>query len=116
VLEEAETVPTEIGMRFDFSRSSGDVRLRLSTIVVGMGILLIVSLLPFFQAPFGGAYYWRWLSALTALLGCVALYRRETGHVALASAMMTVVALGVFLLTVLMPLGYSVAMRLFMSE
>jgi uncharacterized membrane protein YccC len=97
--------------------SASEHRLRLSVLVVGCGLLILVSLaVPFFQPPFGGDRYWQWLCGVTVLLGAMSLFRRERGALAIVATIVTVAAGGLLLSTVMVPLAYSVAMRLFMPD
>lgn len=90
---------------------------RVSIFVVGLGLLLLLSLLiPHFQVPFLGDRYWQWLSGITVILGGFALLRGERGRLGLACAVATLGAAGVLTLTVVVPFVYSVAMRLFMPD
>jgi len=105
----------------DFSQTGPPSQsFRLSILTVGCGALLLVSLLPFSRAayvePAFGDQYSLWLGGSTLLFGVAALIRRERGHLALASAMMTVVVIGLLVFAVVVGGGSVLAMRLFMSN
>jgi hypothetical protein len=89
----------------------------VSILVLGCGLLILISFaIPFFEVPFGGDRYMQWLSGLTLLLGVGAFLRRERGPLAVAAAVVTLGAGALLLLTVLIPFGYALAMRLFMPD
>jgi hypothetical protein len=95
--------------------ASATQRFRLSVVVVGLGLLLAVSMANPYQAPpFGGHHYLHWLAGIITILGMVALFRRERGHIALASAVATVGALGFLLLSLLVGTLSAAAIKLFM--
>ena len=89
-------------------------------LTVGCGVILFVLLLPFSRTPdavrLSGGEYVAWLGGATVLLGGIALVRRERGHLALASAMITVAVIGLILFTVVVGLGSAVLMRIFMPD
>ena len=105
-------------LRIDFSPSEKPLhKVRVSAIVVGLGLLLCVSALnPYQSPPFGGHHYLQWLAAIIVVLGIASLARRERGHLALASAMVTVAAGGLLVVTLLIAFGSVIALKLFMSE
>src|SRR5262245_21390040 len=90
---------------------------RLSIAVVGCSALILVSFVtPFFHVPFGGPRYMQWLSGFTLLFGTLMWLRREHGSAALAARVVTVASAALLLLTVAVPLGFALAMRLFMEN
>src|SRR5687768_2364872 len=92
-------------------------RLRLSVFVLGLGLLIAVSfMLPYPQVPFGGDRYMQWLFAATLVLGVAAIIRRERGAAAIVAIAVTVLAGGLLLLTVLVPLAYGVASKFLMPD
>ena len=89
----------------------------LSLVVLGGGLLIIVSyLVPYFEPPFGGHLYMQWLSGATTALGVLAAKRREAGSIAHAGLACTLFAGSVFLFTIVFPLAYGVAMDVFMPN
>jgi hypothetical protein len=105
----------------DFSQTDPPTHsFRLSVLSVGCGALLFVFLLPFTRASDIGPGFGRdcvaWLIGSTLVFGVAALIRRERGHLALASAMMTVAVTGLILLGVIVGGGSALLMRVFMSN
>jgi hypothetical protein len=100
-----------------FHRLGGYALPRLSVLVLGCGLLILVSLLvPFFEPPFGGAWYLQWLSGGTAILGTVALMRREPGRVARAALVVTLMSAALFVFTIVFPWAYSLAMGVLIPD
>lgn len=109
-----------LGQRQESMNSTGPASnhgLRVSVLVVGCGALILVSLLiPHFDPPFGGVEYWKWISGVTILLGVVSWLRRERGPLAVVAVAVTCGAVGLLLLTVIVPFIYGIGMRLFMAD
>lgn len=106
-------------MKVMIHEASGSTQQRapFSLLVVGCGVLILLSLiLPYFKPPFGGENYWQWLCAVTIVLGSISLVRKERGTVAIVALAVTGLALSLLLLTVVVPVAYSLAMRLLMPD
>ena len=89
----------------------------LSLLVLGGGLLIFVSfVIPYFEPPFGGYLYMQWLTGATTALGVMAFLRREPGPIAHAGLACTFFAGSIFLLTIVFPLVYGLAMSIFMRD
>ncbi len=92
-------------------------KLRVSVLVVGCGLLILVSfLIPYFAVPFGGEWYMQILSGFTFLLGIVALRRKERGALATAASVVTFASGAIFLFWMVFPHFYAFASRILMPN
>jgi hypothetical protein len=83
-------------------------------VVVGLGaFMLAAALSPGPTAPWGGHHDFLLLAVITILLGIIAIARKERGHLALASAMVTVGAACFLLVTLFVGLFAVGALKLF---
>jgi len=57
-----------------------------------------------------------WLAGGTAVLGSIALLRRERGPVAAAAVAVTLCAAALLIFTIVFPMAYSMAMRVLMPD
>jgi predicted Na+-dependent transporter len=92
-------------------------KFRISVTVVGLGALLLISVLnPYQEPPFGGHHYLQWLASIIIFLGATALARKEHGRVAQLSALVTIAASAFLVLTLLGGVLFALALKLLMSD
>ena len=101
----------------DPPKLANEARPLLSLLVVGCGVLIVVSyLVPLFEPPFAGTWYMQSLAGVTCVLGGLALLRGERGGVARVALVVTLSSAALFLFTIVFPWAYSAAMGALMPD
>jgi len=89
----------------------------VSLVVLGCAALLFVSLLlPYYNPPVGGTEYFLCLSALTVILGGVAVLRRERGAIGAAAAVAATGAAGFIVFMLAFPFVISWLLGILMPD
>ncbi len=89
----------------------------LSLLVIGSGLLVVVSfVVPYFEPPFGGAWYLQVVTATACLFGGLAIVRCERGLIAQAALAVTVISAALLLFSIVFPWAYSAIMGLVLPD